>query len=452
MCIASSSEGCSRRPDQGPERTLLLVNRGFLLSQRERRRDDEADAGVREAVVAAQSLDDADLLSAAFDLQATHEENGGRYGEAYRTDLERSRLIARMTDVKEIGDAYAVAARAAQHLGRFAEAETHATACIERARGIDSGSYLHGLTWRVAARFALGDWDGALVDQKELERVAAVGPQALPPAFTMGAYTRVALCHELRGERDDADRYIDMALRYIERIRHAYSSSWIHLPPFALVLSRHGRFDEALALIPLVPEKCERRRGAQGPFCEITAARERWDEAGRLVQARAGRPRSENNSRLPLFADRLEGRAASAAGDLAKGAELLAGAPKGSRRSGPAGRRRGHASRWPRWSWAATRNTQSADSPPRCPSSRSSARYGRRSGRLGVTREGRGGDGLRLTSWTWWSLCLSRRTSGRRSDGGRAAPTSAIVPRSEACRSPSVASLDRPGRSSTARA
>ena len=58
-----------------------------------------------------EELGDADLLSAALDLVATHEENVGRYGEAYRTDLRRMELIARMTDVKEIGDAYSVAAR-----------------------------------------------------------------------------------------------------------------------------------------------------------------------------------------------------------------------------------------------------------------------------------------------------------------------------------------------------
>src|SRR5262249_50901241 len=128
-----------------PERTLLLVNRGFMLIQREDRRDEEAAAAVREAEAAAEELGDPDLLSAALDLVATHEENLGRYGEAYRIDLRRNGLIRRMTDVKEIGDAYSVAARKACHLGRFREAVNHASAGIERARGIDAGSYLHAL-------------------------------------------------------------------------------------------------------------------------------------------------------------------------------------------------------------------------------------------------------------------------------------------------------------------
>jgi class 3 adenylate cyclase/DNA-binding SARP family transcriptional activator len=320
--------GLVAAPERGRERTLLLVNRGFLAVQREGRRDDAADAAVREAVVAAEELGDVDLLSAALDLVATHEENGGRYGEAYRTDLRRNRLVPRMKDVKEIGDSYAVAARAAQHVGRLHEAEAHASAGIERARGIDSGSYLHGLTWRVAARFALGEWEGALADQAELERVAPLSPRELPPAYAMGAYTRVALCHELRGEREEADRYIGVTLRYSERVRHARAGGSIHLPPLALTLARRGRFDEAFALIPFVP-----RSISAGPtlevLCEIAALRERWDEAPGLVAA--AREEVEVGEQLSLrpFAYRLEGRAAYAEGEVTAATELLARSAEG---------------------------------------------------------------------------------------------------------------------------
>jgi hypothetical protein len=144
----------------------------------------------------------------------------------------------------------------------------------------------------------------------------------------MGAYTRVALCHELRGKRDDADRYIDVALRYIERVRHALSGGSIHLPPLARALARHGRFDEALALIPLVP-----RSLSAGPtleaLCEITAARERWDEAAGLVEAARQEAEVGEQRALPSFADRLEGLASGAAGDATKAAELLGRSAEG---------------------------------------------------------------------------------------------------------------------------
>ena len=321
-------QGLLATPAHGPERTLLLVNRGFLVVQREGRHDDGADAAVREAAAAAEELDDADLLSAALDLVATHEENAGRYGDAYRTDLRRNGLVARMTDVKEIGDSYAVAARAAHFVGRFREAESHASAGIERARGIDSGSYLHALTWRVSARFALGEWESALADQEELERVAPLSPRALPPAYAMGAYTRIALCHELRGEREEADRYIELALRYFEQVRHARQGGSIHIPPLALTLARRGRFDEALAPIPYMPRSTSASTTLE-VLCEIAAMRERWDEAAGLVSAARDEAVVGEQLSLPPFADRLEGRAAHAEGDLAAATELLARSAEG---------------------------------------------------------------------------------------------------------------------------
>ncbi|HXV57384.1 MAG TPA: hypothetical protein VD704_05905, partial [Gaiellaceae bacterium] len=316
--------GLGAAPGPGPERTLLLVNRGFLLSQREGRRDEEADAAVRGAAAAAEELGDPDLLSGALDLVAAHDQHRGRYGEAHRTALRRIALDPRVTDVKEIGDMHATAARLALHLGRYREAEARATTCVERARGISSGSYIHGLTWRVGARFALGDWEGALSDQAELERVVALTPRELPPAFSMGAFTRVALCRELRGEREEADRYVALALRYVERGTFArVPGRSIHLPPLALALARRGRFEEADALILYRP-----RSGSAGvtleALTEIVAARERWDEAPDLAAAAREEAEAGELLSLPLVADRLEGRAAAVREDLPRAAELLA--------------------------------------------------------------------------------------------------------------------------------
>ncbi len=77
--------GLRAAPGRGPDRTRLLVNRGFLITQRENRRDEAADAAVREAVGAAEELGDADLLSAALDLMQANAQEGGRHGESYRT-------------------------------------------------------------------------------------------------------------------------------------------------------------------------------------------------------------------------------------------------------------------------------------------------------------------------------------------------------------------------------
>jgi hypothetical protein len=315
--------GLEGAPEPGPERTLLLVDRGFLLHQREHRLDPAAEAAVAEAVAAAEALGDADLLSGALDLLQSWETDRGRYGEGYRKNARRLELVPQMTDVKEIGDAHAVSAWSAHHLGRYRESEAHATECVERSRGVDAGSYLHGLVWREMARFMLGDWDGALADQAEIERVAAQDPRELPAGFTVRAYAFAALCHELRGEQDAADPYIEVTTRYFVQRRSVHAQGSLQAPPLALVLARRGRYDEALELIPFVPET-----GSSGitleVLCEIAALRGRWDEASELVVAARAEAAVGEQVSLPLFAARLEGRAAAAAGDGARAAELLA--------------------------------------------------------------------------------------------------------------------------------
>jgi hypothetical protein len=226
-----------------------------------------------------------------------------------------------MADVKEIGDCYAVAAAATQHLGRYREAEAYASACVERSRGIDAGSYLHGLTWRVAARFMLGDWQGALADQSELERLGEQDPRELPAGYTIRAYAFAALCHELRGERAESDRYIALTRRYFDHRGRLHGGSR-HRPPAARALVHRGQFEEALALSPIEP-----RTGGVGLtlelVCELVAAQGNWDEADRVVAAAREEAEVGEQLSLPLFADRLEGRAAAAAGETERAAALL---------------------------------------------------------------------------------------------------------------------------------
>jgi class 3 adenylate cyclase/DNA-binding SARP family transcriptional activator len=321
--------GLVAAPSPGPERTLLLLNRGLLLTQRTSRHDDAAEVAVREAAAAADELGNPDLLSAAFDMTVVHQEHRGRHGEAYRASLRRLELVPSLSDVKEVGDTYATAAKCAFDMGRYRESEERASACVEHGRDIDSGSYLHGLAWRVAARFRLGEWEAALADQAELERVASLTPRELPPGFSMGAYGRIGLCHALRGEYDDADRYIELVLRYatlgsFTRVR----GRSIHLPPLALALARRERLDEALALIEGVPVPASRWVTLEAR-CELTALRERWDEAAELVTAARAEAEIGEQLTLPLFADRLEGRAAHVAGDLQRAVELLGQSAEG---------------------------------------------------------------------------------------------------------------------------
>ena len=309
-------------PDQGKDRTLLLINKGFLVVQREQGRSRSAETAVSEALRAAEQLDQADLLSAALDLVQLWEKHGGRYGEGHRATLRRLELVPRMADVKEIGDTYAMAAEGAYYLGRYAEAEESASACIERSRGVDSGSYLHGLTWRVSARFTLGKWDDALADHGELERLAAQDPRELPAGYTMRAMS----------SGRSATSFATRPLTPIATSTCAAGTSTsgetarcirlVHAPAFALVLAHQGLFEEAVALCPLT-------RHAMGAgttlqvLCEIVAAQGSWDDAPRIVAAARAEAEIGEQLSVPLHADRLEGRAAAAAGNAEQAVLLL---------------------------------------------------------------------------------------------------------------------------------
>jgi hypothetical protein len=102
----------------------------------------------------------------------------------------------------------------------------------------------------------------------------------------------------------------------------------IHLTPLALVLARQGRFDEALALIPFATRTLAAGATLEAR-CEIAAARERWDEAAELVAAARDETEVGEQLALPLFADRLEGRAAFARGDAVEAAALLVRSAEG---------------------------------------------------------------------------------------------------------------------------
>jgi hypothetical protein len=64
-------------------------------------------------------------------------------------------------------------------------------------------------------------------------------------------------------------------------------------------------------------------------LCEIVAAQGNWDEAPGLIRAARDEAKTGEQLSLPLYADRLEGRAAAAAGEVERGATLLRGAAAG---------------------------------------------------------------------------------------------------------------------------
>ena len=90
--VASSSRAAAPHRAQGRERTLLLVNRGFLLSQRRApsRRGGRAAASAKRPPPRRSSATPTCSRPRSISCQ-TYEESGGRYGDAYRTDAQAER-------------------------------------------------------------------------------------------------------------------------------------------------------------------------------------------------------------------------------------------------------------------------------------------------------------------------------------------------------------------------
>jgi class 3 adenylate cyclase len=306
----------------GVWRTLLLMSRGFELICGYPGAERLSDEAAHEALAIAERLEDPDLLSGALDAVGSLLLARGLYGEHLPFVRRRVALVPRLTDVAEVGDAFVMGAWSATYVGRYTEAADYATTCIERARGVDPGEYVHGLAWRAGARTMLGDWAGALEDQVELDRIHAETRAELPSAYTLRAYSAAAFVKELRGETAAATAYLNLVQRCIEtQPTAARLDRDAAVALAARTLARRGRVDEARALFGS-PEGLRAPPSLEA-LCEIVAAEDDREAALDVVAAARRQAEISEALALPLFADRLEARLAAAGEEPEQAARLL---------------------------------------------------------------------------------------------------------------------------------
>jgi class 3 adenylate cyclase len=324
------ARGISASSERDPfARSQLLAARAFFAGVWQRG-EEEGEEAAREAVTFAVRAKEADLRSLAMDALVCCLIPQGRWGEVDRVHEDRVGLVPSLSDSREACDAFAMAAVSGFYVGNYRSAAEQATRCIERARGVDAGSYLQGLVWRTSSRFMLGEWDAALADQLEIERLQAEEASDLPGALAMRAYGMAAFIRELRGEAKAAEADFELFRRFQ---KEAASPSLLgHLPAFARALSHRGEFDEARSL--LSTERSHNLSGHLEALCDVVADEGDWDAAsGILDLARAEVDRGELRA-LISFADRLEGRLAEANDDLAGAERALRNAAEGFARLG----------------------------------------------------------------------------------------------------------------------
>lgn len=291
-------------------RSRLLAARAFMQQMGYEKPDEEGRQAARTAVEIAERLDDPNLLSATLDALTSLTVEEGLYGEDLEMQRRRLALLPQLASVTEYCDALLMTAWACMHIGNYREGLEHANAAVERARGLEPGSYLHALVWREWALFATGDWDSALDHQAEIERLVAEDPRGLPVGYSRQAYGTALLCRELRGDRDAADAYLELA----EKIFASKRMGTRGRPRVALALIRRGELDAAEAFLNIDrPEVAGLLLEAR---CELVASREDWDAARELLPVARAEAERGGLIALGFYADRLEGRTGAAFSDL----------------------------------------------------------------------------------------------------------------------------------------
>lgn len=313
----------------GRERALLLASKAFLQAAGYEEKDAVGEQAASEALEIAERIGDADLLSAALDATASWFLVDGRYGANARVTRRRMQMVPELRDLNEILDIYGVAAYAAVYIGHYREAVAAATACIERAQGIDVSNYLHASIWRTQALFMLGDWDGALRDQLEIESLDN-DPAMSVPSANIRSYGVTLFLKELRGEETSVRRYLDVVRKYQADTAESGLTFAAPLAIPARALAHAGAVDEARSWLRL--DRGIYLGAHLEAMCEVIATQEDWVTAAEIIpMAREEAERGELAA-LPLFADRLEGRMAWASGDARKAQQLLKRSAEGFRR------------------------------------------------------------------------------------------------------------------------
>lgn len=307
--------------------SILLASKAIMQSVGYEPMDEEGERAAVRSLEVAEKVGDPDTISIAIDALTYRLLPRGLYGRIHELARRRIALVPDLHDLQEICDAYKVAAWSAAFIGRYADGSGYATDCIERARGADAGNYIQGLVVRVRCRFMSGDWEGALADQAEIERLEAEQDHELPPPYLWQAYAIAAGCRMLRGDEAEGARYLQILSRVIADAPRATEGPTLFGALFARALLHGG--DPAAAGDLLQTEESTALCSHLESLCDLAIVEGDLDEAEKLVP-QARRVAAEGGLiALPLFADRCEGWAAVHAGDLTRGRSLLERAAAG---------------------------------------------------------------------------------------------------------------------------
>ncbi len=284
---------------------------------------ERAAADGQRAADMAMRLGRPDLASASLDGVGATLWPRGLYGSSIPIIRRRLKLAETLEDPWELGDIHAVAAWSCALIGDYPEAVRLAKQGEVLTAGEAPGMALHNLAWLAFAEFALGKWP-AVIDEV-LPRVRAVlgDRRDDPPYFAVHAFGSAAFIRDARGD-PPATELISLLKRQssVEGPSHQ-PHVWL-----AWILTRQGTREEVGELLEraaAIPSQVGR------PFADqvravVLAEHERWDEVPAFLEQSRDFATWGGLRALSVHLDRLEGRAALAAGDVSHAVGMLAGA------------------------------------------------------------------------------------------------------------------------------
>jgi class 3 adenylate cyclase/tetratricopeptide (TPR) repeat protein len=273
-------------------------------------------AGIEAAEVALR-MGLPDLASGALDAANAAWVSLGYYNRMFPLWERRAELLPVLTDPLEIGDCYSAGAWCLFELGRYPEGLGIADDGLVQIAGRGPNVELHVRSWRVAILHRLARWDEALAEH-ELIRDLLDERRDDPPYFVSQAIAVVGMIHESRGDRVESDRMTGT----LTRIAPGNSRVQAFLQR---LLAMRGDLSTARSFEPTVHWRVHANDLYEAD-AELLAAAGTWDEAPRMIDEMREHETRTGTAALVPFADRLEGRAASAAGDDARAEASLRGA------------------------------------------------------------------------------------------------------------------------------
>jgi class 3 adenylate cyclase len=322
--------GFARLPEgDSEERVRLLTARalwpfGFPDYEMDAGELFDIERGGLEAAEEAMRLGKPNLASGALDAASGIAASRGLYGRGVEVTERRIELVRLLTDPMEVGDTYAAMAWAQHEIGRYAETERMSSLGIDLVEGREPRASIHLRAWRAVARYRSGRWDESLQDMATLQLLLDDRRED-PPYFASHAFVAAALVHHWRGETIDVDRI----LSYLMPLAAAIDSSRL-VPWISKLLIARGDLDQAHRFLSFPPD---RWRVHAGMFIEarleLVAAIHDWESVASVSAEARTHAAEAGLVALPLFADRLEGLAATAEGDAGRAAELLGRARDG---------------------------------------------------------------------------------------------------------------------------